>query len=368
MADGSHVRVETRAPRFSVVMPVHNGAAVLPASLGALLNSDLPRDRWELIVVDDASTDGSAALNARADVLIQRPPPARGPAHARNVGSSAARGEWLVFVDADVRLHPDALSRIAQVIDTEPDIAAVFGAYDGHPTAPGLLSQYRNLLHHYVHAHSPGDAETFWAGLGAMRRDVFAAAGGFDAVRYSRPQIEDIELGYRVRAAGHRILLRPEIQGTHLKRWTLRSLVLGDLLDRGIPWMRLWLRQPERHRTGTLNLQTGERVYTALVGAAVAAIVLWAVRREPGWLFGAAGCAAAVLAGNLTLLRWFAERRGTWFALGVVPLRLLYYLLNGIAALAGWIAHLVSGDPCSSAGAKVHDAPEGEVAESPPRT
>ena len=70
---------------------------------------------------------------------------------------------------------------------------------------------------------------TFWAGLGAVRRDVFAAVGGFDAARYPHPSIEDIELGGRLAARG-RILLDPAMQGTHLKEWTLRSMVTTDFV------------------------------------------------------------------------------------------------------------------------------------------
>ena len=58
-----------------------------------------------------------------------------------------------------------------------------------------MVSQYRNLLHHFVHQHGHAEASTFWAGCGAIRRAAFDAVGGFDAARFPRPSIEDIELG-----------------------------------------------------------------------------------------------------------------------------------------------------------------------------
>ncbi len=118
---------------------------------------------------------------------------------------------------------PTRSGRFTSVFTNEPDVSAVFGAYDTQPEAPQLVSQYRNLLHHFVHSQSAGEAETFWGGCGAIRREVFLEAGRYDEWSYPRPQIEDVELGHRVRALGHRILLRPEIQCTHLKRWTLRG-------------------------------------------------------------------------------------------------------------------------------------------------
>lgn len=295
---------------------------------------------WELIVVDDASSDATAEIAAQyADRVIRLTGTTRGPAYARNRGAAVARGDYLVFVDADICVHPDVLTRFLEILRSEPEIAAVFGAYDTAPPAPGLVSRYRNLLHHYVHLQGAGEAETFWAGCGAMRREVFRRAGGFDPQLYPRPQIEDIELGYRVREMGERIVLRPEIQGTHLKRWTLGGGIITDVRDRGVPWMRLLLQQGERRRKATLNLRPAEKVYTALTGIAAATAAVSALLRDIRWLIGAA-LLVPVLIGNLPLLRWFAGQQGRWFAVAVLPLRILYYLLNGISAGIGWMLHV----------------------------
>ena len=128
-----------------------------------------------------------------------------------------------MFVDADVEVHPDALRRLREAFEREPAASTPSSA----PTTTGpppraVVSRFRNLLHHHVHAGAGGPATTFWAGLGAVRREAFDAVGGFDAQRYPRPCIEDIELGMRLHAAGRRIALDPAVRGTHLKRWTLR--------------------------------------------------------------------------------------------------------------------------------------------------
>src|SRR5262249_45077117 len=106
---------------------------------------------------------------------------------------------------------------------------------------PEFLSVARNLAHSFIHQRSPGEARTFWAGLGAVRASAFATVRGFDE-RFTRPTVEDIDLGYRLRNAGFRILLEPPIQGKHLKRWTFRSSVVSDIRDRGIPWTQLLAR------------------------------------------------------------------------------------------------------------------------------
>jgi glycosyltransferase involved in cell wall biosynthesis len=325
-------------PRLSVIVPVRDGARYLPQSLAALRASDLDAGLWELIVVDDASRDGSAEVAGPFADIVARRDASNGPSAARNHGVRQSHGDLLVFVDADVSVHADALRRLVRAFDRE-DVAAVFGSYDASPSAPGLVSQYRNLLHHWVHAEGGGEAETFWAGLGAIRRRVFTAAGAFDE---TMPQLEDIDLGYRVRALGHRILLLPEIQGTHLKRWTLLDMVRTDLFGRGVTWMRLHLEQGRAGRPGTLNLRPSEKLYTFLAAFAVFAAGMAVLGRHLSWLIAAGVCLACVVVGNLPLFRWFARVRGLRFAVLVVPLRMLYYLLNAIAAPIGLLYHLVS--------------------------
>jgi glycosyltransferase involved in cell wall biosynthesis len=337
----------TAAPELSVIVPAYRATHLLPDTLAALAASEFPRERWELIVVDDASGDATADVAARwADRVIVLPGVPSGPGGARNAGARSAGGGWLVFIDADVRVHPDALRRIADIAQSRPDLVAIFGSYDAHPAQSGVLSEYRNLLHRQVHCAGAGDAETFWAGCGAVRRDAFDAAGGFDVVRFARPSIEDIELGYRLRDRGGRILLDPAIQGTHLKRWTLGAMVRTDIRDRGIPWMRLLLERGNR-RAAALNTTRGEQLKVIL--AATATLFLFAALpfRDPRLAILAAALLGVLIASNFRTYAWFARQRSWGFALAVIPLNLLYYLGNAVAAGAGMWQHLTSARPTS---------------------
>ena len=103
-----------------------------------------------------------------------------------------------MFIDSDVEVHRDAFVRIRRAFDADPELTALFGAYDDDPGERDPVSSFRNLLHHHVHTLGEGPATTFWAGLGAVRSEAFHAVGGFDAVRYPWPSIEDIELGGRL--------------------------------------------------------------------------------------------------------------------------------------------------------------------------
>lgn len=333
-------------PYLSVVVPAHDAARMLPDTLGALRRSDLDPDRWELIVVDDGSEDDTPLVAASfADTVIRLPAPAHGPAYARNRGFEAARGDCVVFVDADVRVHADALPKIAATFRDHSDVGAVFGSYDADPAAPGVVSRFRNLMHHHVHQENAGEAETFWAGCGAVRAEVFREAGMYDEWHYAQPQIEDIELGRRIRRLGHRILLRPDIQGTHLKRWTLTGMLQTDFLRRGVPWTRLLIQEGTGPATRALNLRASEKMATACVAGGSAAAG-GALLTGTSWPLGIAAAALlVVLLCNVRFYGRLARVQGVWFPVATLPLHLLYYLSNCVSAVTGWLAHHVVGKP-----------------------
>jgi GT2 family glycosyltransferase len=337
---------ETRSaegPALSVIVPVLNGGEFLPRSLAALRASTMGNGTWELIVVDDGSTDSSADIAQGPADRVIRLPTQVGPSAARNAGASAARGEVLVFVDADICVHPDTLGRLQECLSADPDLDAVFGAYDSSPAAPGLVSQYRNLLHHYVHQREAGETETFWAGLGAVRRGPFEHVGRFDDRQYL---VEDIELGYRLSERGYRIMLQPEIQGTHLKRWTLDRMVIADVWHRGVPWVRILCERRHAVRRVTLNVGIREQLLTGLAAVALVLVVAGVVTgRSIVTLLGTIA-ALILVACDWPFTSWLARTRGWWFAVRSLPLRLLYYALNvlsvGIGLCQVWASRRLS--------------------------
>lgn len=263
-------------------------------------------------------------------VVVERPAGA-GPARARNEGARRAAHEILVFVDADVVVHADVFTRIRAAFAADPGLTALFGSYDDAPEAPGLVSGFRNLLHHHVHQRAAGPAATFWAGLGAVRRDAFLEVGGFDAARFPRPSIEDVELGMRLAAAGARIRLDPSVQGTHLKAWSLAEMVRTDFARRGVPWVALLLER--RSASTALNLGWRHRASAAFCTLAVAA----AAARRPGM---SAACALAFVALNGSLYALLARRRGVWKACAGVPLHGVHHLTSVAALPAGALVYL----------------------------
>jgi glycosyltransferase involved in cell wall biosynthesis len=277
----------------------------------------------------------NAANEGPDEVIVVAERGVNGPAHARNVGAIRAQGALLGFVDADVAVHPDAFVRIRAAFDADPDLAVLFGSYDDAPAAKGAVSGFRNLLHHHVHQSSPGEAMTFWAGLGAVGRNTFAACGGFDEDRFPHSSVEDVELGMRLAWSGRRCVLDPAIQGTHLKAWTLRSMIDTDFRRRAVPWILLLLRAGADggHARDVLNL--GPR-HKASAGLAVAG-ALGLPARRPVLSAAAFGTMACL---NRDFYRLIARRRGRVQATLSVGLHAVHHLT---AAAAVPVAAMIFG-------------------------
>jgi glycosyltransferase involved in cell wall biosynthesis len=323
--------------RISIIVPAYNNPQDLRQCLSALMAEAYPGA--EVIVVDDASTDDTPAVAIRMGARVLRLAKNSGPAAARNYGARHATGEILFFVDADVVVAGGAVRRVVDVLEERPGLAAVFGSYDARPQAGGVVSQYRNLLHHFVHQDGNPEASTFWAGCGAIRRPVFEEVGGFDERRYPRPSIEDIELGYRLRHAGYHILLDRSLQAKHLKRWTLRSMIWTDISCRAVPWSRLILES--KKAPDDLNLKGSQRLSAALVGVAGALMPLTTFRVE--LLALPIAVLLSVIVMNRALYAFFFRQRGLLFAGAGMLLHLLYYLYSGMSYLYVWTGFRLKG-------------------------
>jgi len=314
---------------ISVIVPVYNGGDAFRACLESLKSLDPAPE--EVIVISDGDTEGSGDAAEKAGFTVIRLPKRGGPASARNTGVRHSRGDIVFFIDADVAVPRSAIATVRSQFEQLDGVSAVFGSYDDSPSEANFLSQYKNLFHHYVHQASHEEASTFWCGCGAIRRDVFFAVGGFDET-YPDASVEDIEFGYRVRAAGHRIRLVKPLQVKHLKRWTAKSLLRADFLLRALPWTRLLLER--RQLNNDLNLKLSSRVSVLLVGVLIFA--LFAAPVLPWLLIVSAAATALLLVLNSSLYRFFWRKRGLLFVLMVIPWHWCYYLYGGAAFAIGW--------------------------------
>ncbi len=218
----------TTAPLVSLVIANYNGGQHLPDCLGSVAALDYPHDSLEVILVDNGSTDDSVAVARRIlpDVRVLSQATNTGFAPASNEGARVAHGEYLAFLNNDVRVPPDWLNALLAPFATgEPDLACVAStlvSWDGQRidfiggavNAYGRAFQVSQGLPYEPNRYDE-PREVFFACGGAMliRRAVFEEVGGFDAdfVAY----FEDVDLGWRLWLLGYRVVLVPAAVAQH---------------------------------------------------------------------------------------------------------------------------------------------------------
>ena len=205
----------------SVVVPVRNGRAQLPLLLAALERQTLPRDRFEVIVADDASDDGTP------DIVREHPLGARvvvcetrgGSYAARNRALLEASADVLAFTDADCVPSPDWLERgLAAMAQPGADLVAghIEIPLGGRPSAAALIDCARHLDQARAVGEGFGATANLWA-----RRDVVERVGGFNADLISGG---DTEFGHRAQASGATLRYAPEVRIVHPPRGAAREL------------------------------------------------------------------------------------------------------------------------------------------------
>jgi len=339
------------ASNVTIIVPVGGVASAWERCAGSLARLD-PAPA-EIVVVIDGPNEGLAATAATIDAKVLVLEERGGPARARNHGAKIATGDLLLFVDSDIEVPSDLVAKVAEVFTEHGELAAAIGSYDDSPGDPGFLSQYRNLLHHFVHQNGREMASTFWAGCGAIRRLAFEQVGGFDE-SYANPSIEDIDLGAKLVRSGNAIRLVKTLQVKHLKRWSLANMLATDLFRRAIPWTQLMLG--EGQLVNDLNVKTRDRlsvVFAFLLPVALVGASWW-----PPLLAAAALSLVLLIALNAGLFQFFLRVRGLGFAARMLPFYWIYLLICGIGFAVGLLRHFL--EPKQEEGAQGQIVGRGE--------
>lgn len=327
----------TRARSISIVIPNHNGAATIGKCLAAALASDHPR--FEIVVVDDGSTDGSTAIIETFPVKLVRTAARGGVSRARNAGAAASSGELLFFIDADCLLAPDALSIASASYGARAD-RVLGGTYTLRPYDADFFSGFQSV---FVHHFETKRARPDYVAAHAMVIDagLFRRSGGFVEGSYIgfAASVEDVELSHRLRQAGAELVMEPRLQVQHIFRFSLlRSL--RNAFRKARFWTTYSLAQ--RDLLADSGTASRELKVNVVAGALQALLAGSCLAVGSAWPLVPA---VALLGANLHVNRrlvsaWYAAR-GTWFA----ALALLYYTtlyaaavgIGGAAGFAKWL-------------------------------
>lgn len=337
----------------SVIIPVHNGERTLERCLTAILGSE-GIGEFEVIVVDDGSTDSSAAIASNFPCRVIRIDHSRGPAVARNRGVEEAQAARVVFVDSDVVVRPESLALLLRALDDSP---AAFATYDPEP----LNKNFATLLYHTLSCRSLQDTSektsVFYSYCAAIWKDLFLELGGFDT-SFTRATFEDVELGRQLASRGLYSKHLKDAKVIHGVRYDLPSLTRA-YFRKSYDLAELLLSH------GSITF--GDQGWTARKNWAVLAsawgtlifgpLALWV---HPLWAVAWVLAAASFLASSW-LYRSMARRR--WF---YGPLSVIAYLgIHCIAtlAMAAVALHYIKNGLLSCVPAPVHRKIDQKVAE-----
>lgn len=312
-----------RTVRASVIIPMYNAAGVIDRCLEAVRCQTLPRDQYEVIVVDDGSTDGTGDRAAALGVTVLRQPN-RGPAAARNLGAAHASGDILAFTDADCSPAPDWLERLLAAF-ADPEVVGAKGTY--RTEQRGIVARLVQTEYEEKYARMAGFSkidfiDTYAA---AYRRAVFLANGGFDPA-FPVPSAEDQEFSFRLAERGYRMVFAPDavVYHRHVDSWggyARRKARYGY-------WQVLNRWRHPRTVLGDSHTPQSQKVQLALMAVMVAGIVAQpAIPRFRAVL--AASAVAFGVSGVPFMRRALARDR----ALGLAALPLL--ALRALSLLAG---------------------------------
>ncbi|MEW1694690.1 glycosyltransferase family 2 protein [Streptomyces sp. NPDC091278] len=290
------------APLVSVVIPMYNDRPTIDLCLRSVREQSYPH--IQVIVVDDASTDGCADIAATHPVQLVRVKENGGPGSSRNEGVRRSRGEIVFFLDADLTMHPEAVAQAVALFDENPTYGAVFGIPDKEPLfEEGLVGQYRILQYHYWRKSAEGLVSGGFYALGAVRKAAFMEAGWFNtALR----QTEEIDHAERL-AARWPMLLTSRIRGRLSDESRMRPLLRKA-------FVRSRLRVPFYFDRGRAmqGMETGGRAVASALGGLAVAAVPFALLHPAALLVSLAALLGSVAA-DFGQYRFSFRERGLFF-------------------------------------------------------
>jgi GT2 family glycosyltransferase len=321
-------------PKLSVVMPVYNAQDTLAECLTRLFQSTW--EDFEVVLVDDGSTDATAAIAENFPVRVVPSAGRVGPAAARNLGARVADGDVVFFIDSDVMVRPDTLERLMTRF-ARGDVDGLVGVQAAEMRHRNLASRYKNLWMRWTYLRLEGDVPLFYTTAAAIRREVFLQAGGFDQ-KYGAPNVEDTAFGQKLARLGVRVQVQPDLEVEHVKRYSLAGLLLTDF-KRAVSLTRLKLRHRRDLASNNTSVPSSYIASVPLTMVATLALVLGSALGAPAVAGVGLVAAAGVAALNRDFLRALRRIEGSAGMVGALALLWMELLVVGVGTGVGLVSY-----------------------------
>lgn len=208
------VEKEKAAEMISVIVPAYNAEKTIEACLDALSNQDY-KDKCEIIVIDDGSTDSTPELVSKYTNVRYISQKNTGPAAARNIGAFEAKGDIILFTDSDCAPEKNWITEMLKPFKSNPDVVGVKGRYKTKQreiTARFVQLEYEDKYCYMQKNNYIDFIDTYSAGF---RKEIFLEMGGYDT-EFPVACAEDIELSYRLSRKGYKMVFNPNAIVYHI--------------------------------------------------------------------------------------------------------------------------------------------------------
>ncbi|MCX5686458.1 MAG: glycosyltransferase, partial [Candidatus Omnitrophica bacterium] len=304
--------------------------------LRAALNQDYPQDKYEIIIVDDGSTDNTAEIVNKAADKVVKHPGNLGLRHARKSGIAAAKGEIIVNMDSDVLIKSDTLTKIVDYFSKHSSVQAVTGLLSKDHPNTNFFSQYKNLYMNYVFNKLPERVAFLYGSIHALRKEVARIYGP------DRDIGEDTMFGQELVSGGKQIAFLKDLEVIHLKKYTFFSFIKNDF-EVPFNWAKIFLkyrgwRQLGRNKTGYAHSPKEQLLSVALAPAII--LLVLAAAANSSFLYPAiAAVIAAVVVWfflNRDFFRYLAKEKGPVFGMLAIFVTFLDNIIMALGIVCGF--------------------------------
>lgn len=330
---------------ISIIIPNRNGEATIGRCLQAAFASQY--SHFEVVVVDDCSTDSSVEVIKRFPCKLIRLDKHSGASRARNVGAGHSDGDIFFFTDADCLLRKNALAIAEKTLAAEGTDVILGGTYTPMPYDNGFFSSFQSVFINYSETKRAENPDYVATHAMIIHAQAFSKTGGFD--EHFLPILEDVELSHRLRNAGYRLIINPQIQVQHIFNYSL-SRSLHNAIIKSMYWTIYSIRNGDLLvDSGTASVGLKINVLAFFISAFLLLAALWSGKVVFLWLIGLA-VTANFFANTGLLLAFYRSKGLVFLAIAAAYYLLLYPLAIAAGALTGVMRYRSMKSTLSSLG------------------
>lgn len=330
--------------RISIIVPVRNSQETLSECLAVIVRSNYKK--YELIVVDDKSTDNSVNIAMGFPCRIIRLETYKGAGAARNIGASEAKNAILLFIDSDIVIKEDSISKIIFLFSSKDNIAGVVGTYSIYNRFPNFLSQYKHMIACYREKICEDiNQESFKTAFFAVKKDLF------DRYKFDeslcRASIEDIELGRELISSGYDFIQDKTNTVEHVKRFTVAAFLKNqyyrskDLIETYLNKKAYKFYHSAKRKNRYSRIIHPLRPPVSWLFIFV--LTVFFITRNVFFIF----CAIFLLSASIFLeksfLRFCLAQKGLVFVLKCIIIYFVDGFVSGLGVLHGTLVHYIEG-------------------------